>query len=171
MADIASLKSEKGSASLYMLSGCFRFKKLQEAHLLAEFLAEACPNPRLAIMGITEILVNALEHGNLGISFEEKSKLQLEENWLDEIDKRLNLPEHINQFVEVEYRRMEKTIEIKVTDQGEGFDWKKFQDPVNKTLLSTHGRGILLAKSLAFSKLEYSEKGNVVTGTISLLPS
>ncbi len=169
MVDTTSEEPNKHQIAPLIVEGRFRFKRLSEAHLLAEFLAEVCPNPRLAIMGITEILVNAVEHGNLGISFEEKSKLQLEAHWLEEIDRRLSLPEHINQFVEVELTRTETEIRIKVTDQGNGFNWQQYQSTTpNNNLLSTHGRGIMMAKNLAFQRLEYAGKGNEVTCIISL---
>jgi len=152
----------------FLVSAKFRFRRLTEAQLLAEFLAKACPNPPLATMGITEILMNAIEHGNLGIGFEEKSKLQSENRWLEEIDRRLELPEHINQTVELEFTKTNTHIQIKVTDQGKGFDWRQFEDKDPKKALCTHGRGITIAKDLVFQKLEYSEKGNEITCTIAL---
>jgi len=167
MADTSNTTPNKLEVARLLQKGHFRFRRLSEAHLLAEFLAEACPNPRLAIMGITEILVNAIEHGNLGISYEDKSKLQKEANWLEEIDRRLDQPQHINQFVEVELTRTETEIRIKVTDQGNGFDWQRYQTGTHDPL-SSHGRGILLAKNLAFKQLEYTGKGNEVTCVIAL---
>ena len=167
MADTTNTLPNNLEVARLLKEGHFRFRLLSEAHLLAAFLSEACPNPRLAIMGITEILVNAVEHGNLGIGFEEKSKLQMEANWLQEIDRRLNLPEHANQFVDVQLIRTETEIRIKVTDQGNGFDWQHYQSGTHNPL-STHGRGILLAKNLAFKQLEYTGKGNEVTCVIAL---
>lgn len=148
----------------------FRIRHLSEAHLLAEFLSNTCPNPRLNIIGLTEIFINAIEHGNLGISFEEKSKLQLQENWLEEIDRRLNLPEHRDQFVEIFYERLNDEIHVTVTDQGKGFDWKKYQTAPEKdaNFKDSHGRGILLAKKLAFKELRYAGNGNQVTCIIAI---
>src|SRR4051812_8561162 len=42
-----------------------RFAALDEAHQLAGSLANLCPDPAAAAMGLTELLVNAIEHGNL----------------------------------------------------------------------------------------------------------
>lgn len=146
----------------------FRFRHMLEAQALAEFLGEACPNPRLAIMGISELLVNAIEHGNLGIGFEEKSKLQVSDGWLKEIERRLNLPENIHKFVEVEFTRYPTEIHITVKDSGLGFKPKPFEKIKTEQRLDKSGRGIALAKHLAFERLEYSEKGNSVTGVITL---
>ena len=146
--------------------GLFQFCDLEEAYALANFLAEACPNARLAILGITEILVNALEHGNLGITFEEKSALHLADEWLEEINRRLKLPEHDGQWVSVHFKRDESEITLVVTDQGKGFDWRKYQSFNSENKLRQHGRGILVAKHFAFKALRYSEKGNEVTCVI-----
>lgn len=156
--------------STLLLYGKFHYKHLQEGNLLAQFFAKLCPNPRLAIVGISELLINAIEHGNLGIKSDEKAELQRRNVWLDEIERRLSLPEYKDKLVEVEYSRSKSEIQIKVTDQGDGFDWQAYENqavnPANR--LASHGRGILMAKQLVFKKLEYSGRGNVVTGVIAL---
>jgi len=47
-------------------------KTLNEAESLASFLANCFPDPDRALTGISEILINAVEHGNLAISYEKK---------------------------------------------------------------------------------------------------
>lgn len=152
--------------SNFLLSGLFRFRCLGEAHELANFFAHSCPNPRMAIVAISEILVNAIEHGNLGITGNEKSKLQHENTWLKEIDRRLQLPEHIHQYVEVKFTRTETEITLQVTDQGKGFNWQEI-DIERTNTHSTRGRGIFMANSV-FKHLEYSALGNEVTCVIAL---
>jgi len=156
------------SAAPLMLSGKFRYHHLKEASALAEFLGQSCPNPRAAIMGLCEILVNAIEHGNLGITYDEKSALQKEDEWMTEIERRMNLPENSHKYVDVEFKRTESEIRITVIDQGKGFDWHCFEElnPEGKT--AKHGRGIVVAKNLAFKYLEYAGKGNEVTCVIDL---
>lgn len=151
----------------FLISGRFRFRLLPEAMALAEFLAKACPNPPVHSVGISEILVNAIEHGNLGITSEEKLQLQKENRWLSEIERRLQLPEHRNQYVNVEVTQSASEMRLHVQDDGKGFNWKAFKK-VNANNESTQGRGILMAERLAFKSLEYSEKGNAVVCTISL---
>ncbi len=165
MSDSVSKKKPPMVAPL-LKEGLFHFHDLEEAYALANFLAEACPNARLALLGITEILVNALEHGNLGITFEEKSALHLADEWLDEINRRLKLPEHSGQWVSVRFQRDKSEITLVVTDQGKGFDWRKYQTVHSENKLRQHGRGILVAKHFAFKDLHYSEKGNEVTCVI-----
>ena len=49
--------------------GTFRFRTLEDARALAAAFAALCEEPDLAGMGLVELLVNAVEHGNLGITF------------------------------------------------------------------------------------------------------
>ncbi len=175
---------ETQPAVLYLEHAEFSFKDLAGATAVANFLALACPNPRLAVVGINEILFNAIEHGNLGITYEEKSQLQKERNWIEEIERRLQLPEYKNKCVKVEFIRLPKELHIKVIDEGDGFDWKQFEFGDGKDKLEndknkfndnkkekqhlSHGRGIPIAKNLIFSRLEFAGKGNEVLGVISL---
>ncbi len=151
-----------------LTKGYFQYRHLNEAHLLAEYLAQACPNPRLATVGIKEILLNAIEHGNLGITSDEKAALQQQGIWIEEIERRLKLPEHIDQIVKVEFTRFPTEIHIKVIDEGSGFNW---QNEINGDLCATHGRGLFIAKNLSFKRLDYSAKGNEVTCVIDLYTS
>jgi anti-sigma regulatory factor (Ser/Thr protein kinase) len=154
------------SAAKYLNQAHFQFRTLEEARSVADFLASACPNPRLAIMGITEILINAIEHGNLAINYDEKSELQ-HHNWAVEIEHRLTLPENINKYVHVHFLRTEKELRIRVIDEGAGFDWKKYQTLSKKRALDSHGRGIVMAKNL-FSRVEFLSRGNEVLCVIPL---
>lgn len=169
MHDISKDPAKLGSVSDLLCQARFRLRDLSEANILSDFLSKTCPNPRLAVIGLTELIVNAIEHGNLGITFEEKSELQLQDNWLEEIDRRLKLPEHREQYVEVIYERLKNEIHITIIDQGKGFNWQQYEtNEKQESSKDSHGRGILLAKKLAFKDICYSEKGNEVKCIISI---
>jgi hypothetical protein len=51
----------------FLVNGVFHFQTLQEANLLANSFAHACPKPEKVILGLSELFINAVEHGNLGI--------------------------------------------------------------------------------------------------------
>ena len=53
--------------------GRFSFRTLDEARHLAALLAKSCPEPEHKTRGLSELLVNAVEHGNLGITYQEKA--------------------------------------------------------------------------------------------------
>jgi len=163
-----SLETQSLQAASFMQEAHFSFRLLQEGTILAAFIAAACPNPRLCIVGISEIFINAIEHGNLAISYEDKSKLHSQDGWLQEIERRLNLPEHCHKKVEVRVIRSSTTLIIEVTDQGKGFDWRKYQNFDARRILDSHGRGIAMAKNLAFEKLVYNNSGNRVRCSIPL---
>ncbi|MFN0316118.1 MAG: response regulator [Burkholderiales bacterium] len=142
--------------------GKFRLRTLTEARSLAAALAGACKDPPSAGMGLAELLVNAVEHGNLGIDFAQKSGLLEKGCWEDEVEARLALPEYRGKYVEVEVSRTGASLRVLITDQGQGFDWNKYLEFDESRALAPNGRGIALAKSLAFREMEYSERGNIV---------
>ena len=146
----------------------FRLQRIEEAHVLAGLISEICPSPNIAMVGMTEVFFNAIEHGNLGITCHEKTELQKNGDWLAEIDKRIKSPENADKFVTIYYKKTEREITLKVIDQGDGFDWKKYENESPQPQLSTHGRGLDIAKKLLFSSMQYSGKGNEVTCVIPL---
>lgn len=144
----------------------FRFQKLDEIGPLIEMLASLCPVPELAAPGLTELLVNAVEHGNLGISYDEKKRLRLENGWEDEVVRRQALPEYRERIAQVRVDRHPDRIEFTVTDQGAGFAWQRYLDFDPERAMDPNGRGIALARMTSFASLEYGGCGNKVVATI-----
>jgi CheY-like chemotaxis protein/anti-sigma regulatory factor (Ser/Thr protein kinase) len=142
------------------------FKTLEEAEGLSVFLANYFDDPDRTLTGISELLVNAVEHGNLGISYATKSDLVEEQKWQDEIKNRLSDPAYSERRVTVIFERKEKACYIQISDEGEGFDWKQYLEIDPSRTMHNHGRGIAMANMLCFNKLIYNEKGNQVTGVI-----
>ena len=60
-----------------------KFKTLNEAKWHSGQLSTFCPHPNRALIGLTELFVNAIEHGNLAISSEEKAFHLEKGTWLD----------------------------------------------------------------------------------------
>ncbi len=148
--------------------GRFRVQTIEEAYDLALLIAQACPNPEKVAFGLNELIVNGVEHGNLQIGYEEKTKLQETDQWEDEIVRRQMAPEHSHKFVEVTFERHPDRIHMTVTDQGLGFDWSDYQEIKPERLLESHGRGIAMAKALSFDHLEYVGTGNRVFCVVKL---
>ena len=147
----------------------FSLRTLYEAQSVANIIAAECPNPSLAVVGITEMLINAIEHGNLNISYAEKTKLHEKEEWLNEINRRLLLPENLVKFVKVVFDKTASHINIRIQDQGNGFNWRDYQTLDSKRVFDNHGRGIVMARSLTFESLIYHGNGNDVECIIPLL--
>lgn len=146
----------------------FSFRTVNEARNLGVLLANACKNTQKAIVGITELLVNAVEHGNLAIGYKEKSILTANGKLLDEIETRLKMDEYKSRIVSVDFKKTETQIEIVIADEGDGFDWRPFLTMSPERALDNHGRGIVMASLLSFDELEYMGRGNVVKAIINI---
>jgi len=146
----------------------FRFAGLEEAQQLAAFLALACPQPESVSMGLSELLVNAVEHGNLGISYADKKRLRLEDCWQEEVECRLGQPEYRDRRVSVRLARRDGALEFTVADEGAGFDWEEYLELSPERLFDPNGRGIAMARQVSFATLEYRGAGNVVVATVAL---
>lgn len=143
----------------------FVFRTIDEAHDLGTMLANSCPDPSKAVIGLTELLVNAVEHGNLGVTYAEKSQLHPDE-LLAEISRRMTLEENRGKDVEVRFERRNGAVRFTISDQGDGFDWGPYLQIDPQRAFHTHGRGIAVANLLSFDTLEYVGKGNVVVATV-----
>ncbi len=113
---------------------------------------------------LREIIINAIEHGNLSITFDEKSQALQADNYFSLIAERQHNSEYMNRKVHIWYRLAPDMVSYRITDEGSGFDFKKIlsislDDEVANSL--PHGRGIRMAKEV-FDRIEYNESGNSV---------
>lgn len=148
--------------------GFFSFKSLDEGRKLAMSLANACPDSERVVLGLTELIINAIEHGNLGITYREKSTLNADGKWESEISRRLSLAMYKDKYATIEFARNLNNITFIITDQGEGFDWRQYMKISPDRAFDSHGRGIALAKSISFDEIEYRENGKKVCATVLL---
>ena len=117
----------------------------------------------LAGIGFRELLVNAVEHGNLGISFDEKSELLETGRWREEVERRFAVPAYRDKYATVTLFRDSDEFAIDIEDQGDGFDWQKYvNQPSDTPQAHLHGRGLPLAMSAGFDVIEYRGCGNAV---------
>jgi CheY-like chemotaxis protein/anti-sigma regulatory factor (Ser/Thr protein kinase) len=154
------------SALLMMRDGRFQFRTIAEARDLATSLAAAFPDPPRQVIGLSELMINAVEHGNLGITYEDKSALLANGRLDEEVAARLDQPEHRDKVVNVSLRRDADRIEVTITDQGAGFDWRRYLQMDPQRVFDAHGRGIVLARSISFDSVTYRGQGNQVTAVV-----
>lgn len=147
--------------------GRFRFRTLEEARGLAVLIANCCPDPNAVGPGLLELLVNAVEHGNLGITYEQKAELVVKNRWHEEIERRLASREHRDKFAELFFESHGRAIEIRIKDAGKGFDWTGYLEISPERATHPHGRGIATAKALSFGSVEYVGCGNEVICTVA----
>jgi len=148
----------------------FRFASIHDAQQLTGLLALTCPQPDQAALGLAELLINAVEHGNLGISYAEKKQIKIDGLWAAEVARRLTLPEYSARTVSVRVRRLSDEVEFTIEDQGAGFDWAAYAEFDPQRAFDPNGRGIALARRFSFTRLEYSGCGNVVVATVAGAP-
>jgi CheY-like chemotaxis protein len=144
------------------------FKSLEDISLLVPVLSAFCPVPDVVAPGLSDLMVNAVEHGNLALTYQEKSQLKREGDWEGEITRRLALPEFGNRVATIRIERLNaSTVRFTISDEGDGFDWAKFLAFDPERAYDPNGRGIAMAKMMSFTSLEYQGKGNVVVATVS----
>jgi len=165
-ADVAKRKSAIGTIN----QGQFIFRTLEEARSLATMLALACPNSDMVVVGLQELMINAVEHGNLEISAEDKQKLLIGGNWRAEIDSRLESSDYKDRVVIVSFQRSDRMISILIQDEGLGFDHENVA-MAEIPSEGYRGRGIAMARDLSFSSVRYMGEGNIVDATIILDPA
>ncbi|MCP4136328.1 MAG: PAS domain S-box protein [bacterium] len=115
-------------------------------------------------LGLREMVINAIEHGNLDISYNEKTELILRGEYLDFISERQNDPRYSERRVTIEYSIATDRVTYIISDEGKGFDYNKILNSelsdLNKAMFS-HGRGILMARDI-FDEIVYNVDGNRV---------
>ena len=112
---------------------------------------------------LIEMIVNAIEHGNLGISYEEKTQA-IETDKLSQLIQEKGSQDELSQRrVTIEYSLDAEKVSYSIEDEGEGFDISSLPDPSEpENLWLGHGRGILMSRAL-MDEVSYNEKGNKVT--------
>jgi len=111
-----------------------------------------------------EILINAIEHGNLGITFDEKTRAIEQGDYMRFLLARQKEPRYAGRRVLVDYLINGRMLMFRVTDEGSGFDHGSFLERAkNDPFLSMleHGRGIIMTKNV-FDSVVFNDAGNQV---------
>ncbi len=159
------LKKHRASFSL-IDQAMFSFRKLEEAEQLSCFLAYCYPDSEQALQGISALLINALEHGNLNLGYKDKTKAIEKNRWREEVEQRQEMPTNKNKHVSVKFSKTANEITLTITDEGQGFDWRSHMEIDPSRATQNHGRGIAIANAACFNKVIYNDKGNQVIATV-----
>ncbi|MBL8022312.1 MAG: ATP-binding protein [Leptospirales bacterium] len=115
-------------------------------------------------IGLREILINAIEHGNLAITYDDKTRELSSGNYLEFIQARQADPVYRDRKVVVEYELTTINVTYTITDDGAGFDhaaMKKREADAADAAPESHGRGIVVTEN-AFDEVIYNDAGNSV---------
>ena len=122
------------------------------------------PESRMHLQLIfAELFINAIEHGNCGITYDEKTEfLEAGGNIIDLIVKKNKEPSVAGKRVSIEWEMYRDRSTFIIRDEGAGFNVIKFRDKIKKEgIYALHGRGIRMASVFA-ERLAYNKKGNAV---------
>lgn len=144
----------------------FQFRTIEDIQHLSAFIIQCFPEPQKVELGVWEMMMNAVEHGNLEISYDEKTEYLRNGTLRREIDRRLSMPKYSNRFSLLDLFSREDRIEMRIADGGNSFDWRRYLSPAISdcadAVAQYHGRGIPLSY-ISFDEISYNEIGNVVT--------
>ena len=111
-----------------------------------------------------EVLINAIEHGHMGISYADKVRLKRQRGYDSFLNKKFQEVEVANKKIMVYYSQVKISraswLLWCIEDEGEGFEVNEVFKSIRLALGKEYcGRGLLMAKELS-DGLYYNEKGN-----------
>jgi len=143
----------------------FRLQSIEDSKRVAWLISRRAQDQDLVVIGLMEILINAIEHGNLAIGGDRKSILIRENRWEEEIGRLLKLPDNRRKFVTVKFKKEGHTVQVIVEDQGDGFDWDAYECRRFDLDNRAEGHGIMKARQMCFTTLDYTNGGRTVIAT------
>lgn len=119
------------------------------------------------MLGLVELLMNAVEHGNLAIGAAAKlAALTAGVDALGELrEERLSDPVLAQRRIHIDFCMDASACEWVITDEGDGFEWESVRNPLSEGSVELPcGRGIFLSR-MQFDEFEYQGCGNTVRVT------
>jgi len=146
-------------------SAAFAMRTREDAGSLSILLSTLFPNPKRVFCGLLAVMLNAVEHGTLGIGYERKAELSNAGGFIDEVFRLEGLKKNMKKEVEVQFVRKDGRLSVRITDQGKGFDWERYVAFDVERESFVNGFGILKALQ-SFDEVKYNTAGNQVMVSI-----
>jgi two-component system, sensor histidine kinase LadS len=114
-------------------------------------------------IGIREIIINAIEHGNLNITFDEKTNATCGNQYMEFIASRQKDPVYRDRRVTVKFTMDTERVIYVIEDEGNGFNYREALERAQEANAEelAHGRGLIMAMGI-FDKIKFNDKGNKV---------
>lgn len=142
--------------------GKFIVKDSKDAMNIATAIASLATDSDKVGIAILELIINAIEHGNLCIGYELKKTLSMNGMMESEIEKRMQSDEHKEKRVYISLQKSQDEVTVTICDEGQGFNWREFKEFDPLRLLEPNGRSIAIISNLLEVKIQYHEPGNKV---------
>lgn len=115
-------------------------------------------------VSLMELLMNAIEHGNCRISYEEKTDWLSTHGDIFELIRQKNREGAIaSRKVRFSYRISTEASSFTICDDGDGFDWRsRMHNDEAQQNLEQHGHGIKMS-NYYMGGLRYNDRGNCVS--------
>lgn len=139
----------------------YHFRTFDDVLDILEVVCAQHPQFHSVELGLSELMLNAIEHGNLEISFEEKSEALETGAIIDVIEERLCAETFKSRKARLEVLDYpDETVAI-ISDDGPGFDWRSFLDRDLAETTGLNGRGLVMSMGI-FKTMNYIGNGNKV---------
>lgn len=142
----------------------FPFRTLGDVASLSMLVAGMCADSAVLQIALSELMVNAVEHGNLGLGFNRKRELMAAGEWRNEVERLLLLPGNAERFAWLRVECRPRELRVLIRDQGPGFDPAPYLNLNAERSVEPYGRGIAIARMLAFPELVFLDGGRCVEG-------
>lgn len=115
-------------------------------------------------LALDEVLRNAYEHGNLGITSCEKNDACNNGTFEELLSTREQIAMGQNKLIRINFELNEEFFRVCIKDEGPGYDWRSAQQEANQLRASTslQGRGAFVIH-MVFDKVSYNDDGNEIT--------
>jgi len=110
-------------------------------------------------LGVHELLINAIEHGVLGIHGKEKYEIKRKGEFVYDMYLINKLKSYVNGTIVVHYTETDRLCRLVIADNGKGFDWVKML--TKNSDIPVDGMGLKLAQTV-FHGLSFNDIGNEV---------
>lgn len=138
-----------------------RICRVEEVFPTAQHFSQYFLHSDAVIYGIYELLMNAIEHGNLEIGYDLKTQLLADGALGEEILARQNDGRYAYRYVDITLWTDGLWSEMHIADCGKGFDWNYYAKQADVQI--AHGRGLLIAHNSGFTSLQFHGTGNSIT--------
>jgi CheY-like chemotaxis protein len=166
--EIARQGTEGSEIVRMMQKGDFFLRTHDQARRICAAISQLAAYPEFVVLGLMELLANAIEHGNLAIGHDRKRECLISDTWNREIATRMASPEFAQRSVRLQFEQDSGSLHVVVKDQGCGFDWQSLADrPAAPRVNQPNGHGLSRAMRM-LDNVRFIGNGSEVHCTIQL---